>query len=335
MRIALINLLVALPLFALSQDYSAADFDITEYELKTWESRSLLRGSIVHNESARDTFSEVELNSNNHFRKGILNLETEVSAQHSEKNQTNPANSYLVLNRFVQTFTNEEKTFEIGKSVKRWGKGYAFNSVGFFEREKDVFFPELNREGFWLIEGTTLNILPLSWTESSSLTLLLAPETESNEDLYLTPRRLGAAKLYALIGESDFDIIVGQNFSGFDFSTNLTLQVEFHLEAGKIEDDESYLFGFRFQSTTDFSFIGEYFSDYLNKKYVYYKLSQKEPLSILYLTVYAIYIQSQDVDFYRSLAGMTYNFYGKFDLDVGIQKSTKDTGLKLIGTYYF
>lgn len=32
----------------------------------------------------------------------------------------------------------------------RWGKGYAWNPVGFVERPKDPNDPELAREGYWM-----------------------------------------------------------------------------------------------------------------------------------------------------------------------------------------
>mgnify|MGYP005828156995 CR=1 FL=1 len=39
---------------------------------------------------------------------------------------------------------------EAGKHVMRWGKGYAWNPVGFVERPKDPNDPELAREGYWM-----------------------------------------------------------------------------------------------------------------------------------------------------------------------------------------
>ena len=41
-------------------------------------------------------------------------------------------------------------TLDIGNKLMRWGKGYAWNPVGFVERKKDPSDPELSREGYWL-----------------------------------------------------------------------------------------------------------------------------------------------------------------------------------------
>ncbi len=39
---------------------------------------------------------------------------------------------------------------DIGKKLNRWGKGYAWNPVGFVERKKDPSDPDLSREGYWV-----------------------------------------------------------------------------------------------------------------------------------------------------------------------------------------
>ena len=38
---------------------------------------------------------------------------------------------------------------EAGKRTLRWGKGYAWNPIGFVERPKDPNDPDLAREGYW------------------------------------------------------------------------------------------------------------------------------------------------------------------------------------------
>ena len=44
-------------------------------------------------------------------------------------------------------------TIEAGKRALRWGKGYAWNPIGFVERPKDPNDPELAREGFVMADG--------------------------------------------------------------------------------------------------------------------------------------------------------------------------------------
>ena len=62
-------------------------------------------------------------------------------------------------------------TIDIGKRVQKWGKGYAWNPVGFIERKKDPNDPELSREGYVMLTADyvrsynhdlkTLSIMPV------------------------------------------------------------------------------------------------------------------------------------------------------------------------------
>jgi len=45
-------------------------------------------------------------------------------------------------------------TMEAGKRALKWGKGYAWNPIGFVERLKDPNDPELSREGFAVLGGS-------------------------------------------------------------------------------------------------------------------------------------------------------------------------------------
>lgn len=318
-----------------AQDYSEHSFDVSLYEKKMWESRSYLRldvNSSLERES-RSVFAE--LNSNNILRKDLLNLEIDLSAKHFTTTDASFTENLLVLNKFVQSFGDEEKSIEVGKSVKRWGKGYAYSAVAFFERDRNLFFPEFTREGFWLAEGRLVNAYTSEVFSSTSVAFLWAPEIQSNESLYENPKRRAAVKAYALIKETDIDIMAGENLLGFDFSTSLTSQLEFHGEWGKVIEGESYLAGIRYQSTTDFLLIAEVFKDYREQNFLYFKASQKEPFSILYLTAYAIYVHNIEGDFNRSLIGLNYNFYGRMDFDGGLQQTSTEKGIKILMTYHF
>lgn len=46
-------------------------------------------------------------------------------------------------------------TIEAGKRSLKWGKGYAWNPIGFVERSKDPNDPQLAREGFVMVDGST------------------------------------------------------------------------------------------------------------------------------------------------------------------------------------
>ena len=44
-------------------------------------------------------------------------------------------------------------TMEAGKRAMRWGKGYAWNPIGFVERPKNPDDPELAREGYGMVDA--------------------------------------------------------------------------------------------------------------------------------------------------------------------------------------
>lgn len=318
-----------------AQDYSTLDFDVSQYDKQVWEAKNYLRldGNHALDRNSKNVF--LEYNTHHFVRKNLLDLEIDLSASHYSATAPNKSKSSLTMNKLLQVFADPQKSVEFGKSVKRWGKGYAYSSLAFFEKERNIFYPEFTREGLWLIEGKTFHSFEESIVSSSSFSLLWAPDVKDNESLYNNHKRRGAFKIYALVKETDIDLIVGENLLGADFSTGLTSQLELHGEWGQKNNVESYLAGFRYQSTTDFVLISEFFKDFEQRDFLYLKASQKEPFQILYLTSYVIYNQNLKNNFYRSLLGVNYNFSGRVDLDVALQKTSNDLGAKLLSTFYF
>lgn len=321
--------------FVLAQDYSALDFDVSQYDKQEWEAKNYLRfdGNQSLDRNNKNVF--LEYNTHQFVRKNLLDLEIDLSASHYSATGLTRSKNSLTMNKLQQVFADSQKSIEFGKSVKRWGKGYAYSSLAFFEKERNIFYPEFTREGLWLIEGKTFHSFEESIVSSSSYSLLWAPDITGNEGLYNNHKRRGAFRAYALIEQTDIDLIVGENLLGADFSTALTSQLEVHGEWGKKNNVQSYLAGFRYQSTTDFVLISEFFKDFEQRDFLYLKASQKEPFQILYLTSYVIYNQNLNNDFYRSLLGVNYNFSGRVDLDVALQKTSNDLGAKLLSTFYF
>jgi hypothetical protein len=241
---------------------------------------------------------------------------------------------------------------EAGKRVLRWGKGYAWNPVGFIERPKDPNDPELSREGFVLLAGSYTRSLdgPL---KTISITPLVVPTADNlNEDFGTGEHANPAARLSLLAYDTDFDVVVlgtGARSAryGFDFARNLTTNLEVHGEWARITDAtkpvlsasgvvstqtgdaSSYLLGLRHLSARDTTTIIEYYyngagyteqemrdyftfvhtayeqflatsdstlltrarsvqTSYLRptpmRRYLYLRVSQKEPFGILYFT---------------------------------------------------
>lgn len=173
-------------------------------------------------------------------------------------------------------------TFDIGKRVQRWGKGYAWDPVGFVERPKDPNDPQVAREGFVMASS--------EWTKSFSgpistvgIAGLVVPTNGSlNADFGVTTDLNPAAKLYLLAMDTDIDLMwrgkgaKPQSF-GFDFSRNLSTALEVHGEwartldaprntvtvagvtSSQVVNFNSWLAGLRYLTEGEVTWIGEYY----------------------------------------------------------------------------
>ena len=247
-------------------------------------------------------------------------------------------------------------SMSIGKRRFNWGKGYAFNPVGYVNAEKDPENPDL------ALAGKTSVYISYNRSFTSNLlqnfsvgAILLPPEAEINEK-FDSADKIGAAfKLYVLLKNIDIDIMAAFKNNepqrlGLDFSTNMRENLEIHAEFSYAHDEikysivddlisqqkmdgGSYLLGLRYLNRFNTTLVAEYyhnnsglskneFSSYVNylhnslesnipeqlnsaksvmsttlrsktlmQDYLYVKLSQPEPFSLLYtsISMFAIY----------------------------------------------
>jgi len=185
--------------------------------------------------------------------------------------------------RLYEAYLNRKESgtfsWELGKRALKWGKGYAWNPVGFIERPKDPSDPELGREGYtmatadWVKSG----VGPL---KTIGFTPVLLPVRENlNEEYGPYESNNLAAKLYLLYRNIDIDLMALGNGSrpgrvGMDFSLNLASNIELHGEwaftpdnpkkllssSGVItekHDSHSYLLGLRYLTASDTTWIAE------------------------------------------------------------------------------
>lgn len=177
---------------------------------------------------------------------------------------------------------NSSFIFEAGKKVMKWGKGYAWNPVSFIDRPKNPEDPEE------ALEGTTVATVdyirsfdgPL---RTLTLTTALIPVYKYVNAKFGEPRRTNfAAKVYLLLYDTDLDFLVLTGSSrttryGFDFSKNLTTNLEMHGEFAVINnldkmainasgqgfttqsDALSQLIGLRYLSERETTYILEYY----------------------------------------------------------------------------
>lgn len=173
-------------------------------------------------------------------------------------------------------------TLEAGKRTLRWGKGYAWNPIGFVERPKDPNDPDLAREGYAMTNADLIfnQDGPL---QTIAFTPVLVPVSRDvNTDFGSRGHLNPAAKLYLLYRDTDIDFAwQGQGSRsaryGADFSRNLTSNFEIHGEWARIRqfakpvtdsqgrassevgNATSYLIGLRYLTEGDTTYIAEYY----------------------------------------------------------------------------
>ncbi|HVQ61914.1 MAG TPA: hypothetical protein VMS53_07520 [Burkholderiales bacterium] len=134
-----------------------------------------------------------------------------------------------------------ELTMEAGKRAMRWGKGYAWNPIGFVERPKDPNDPTLAREGYGMADADLI-FSPGGDLHTIAFTPVVLPVSENlNNDFGASGHLNPAAKLYLLYRDTDIDFAWQGKGSrparyGLDFSRNLVSNFEIHGEWARILD---------------------------------------------------------------------------------------------------
>jgi len=169
-----------------------------------------------------------------------------------------------------------------GKRSLRWGKGYAWNPVAFFDRPKNPDDPELSLEGYWLATADVIQSFDGPLKTLAVTPLLLPQDHDLNRDFGNGNQINWGGKLYFLLYDTDIDLIMmgrGSRNAGYglDFSRNLTTNFELHGELAWLVnstrpvitsngqpsltrgDSISWLLGLRYLTEQDTTWIAEYY----------------------------------------------------------------------------
>ncbi len=183
---------------------------------------------------------------------------------------------------WFQAKPNDNFKVLLGKKSLKWGKGYAWNPVAFFDRPKNPDDPELNLEGYWLATTDYIQSFDGSLKTVAITTLILPQNHDLNSDFGTIDKVNWGGKLYLLLYDTDIDLIVRGKGSkeaayGLDFSRNLTTNFELHGElAWEINaqrqvisssgqrstlsgDALSWLVGLRYLTAQDTTLVMEYY----------------------------------------------------------------------------
>lgn len=173
-------------------------------------------------------------------------------------------------------------TLEAGKRALKWGKGYAWNPIGFVERAKDPNDPQLAREGFWMADSDLIFNREGPLRTIAFTPVLLPVSNNVNRDFGSTSHLNPAAKLYLLYRDIDIDFAWQGKGSrparfGMDFSANAASNFEIHGEWARVQkitrpvtddtgrvttsigDATSYLVGLRYLTESETTYIAEYY----------------------------------------------------------------------------
>lgn len=187
-----------------------------------------------------------------------------------------------LLEGFASYKYNANLSFDAGKKLVRWGKGYAWNPVNFIGRNRDPEDPEEALEGFVLFRADAVRSFS-GPVKTASLSAVALPVYDNfNDDFGEEDHVNFATKLYLLVLDTDIDFLFFAGASrttrfGFDFSKNLLTNIEIHGEWAWVSDFEkgavdsqgrlsrreydaiNYLVGLRYLTELETTFIIEYY----------------------------------------------------------------------------
>jgi hypothetical protein len=142
-------------------------------------------------------------------------------------------NVNLSLSSFIQA----------GKRRYNWGKGYAFNPVGYVNPYKDPENPELAQAGLLSMNFEKIKSFDSEILKTITLTTIIIPPDEILNKRYAEIKDTDlAAKLYLLLWNMDIDVMgyysrINASHIGFDFATNIKENIEIHGELSHFRDE--------------------------------------------------------------------------------------------------
>lgn len=208
-----------------------------------------------------------------------MNLRGYVAATHDSLGSSN-------TQRFDEAYISFKPdpgyTLDIGKVALQWGKGYAWNPVGFVQRPKDPNDVELARQGYSMAVADIIHNMEGDLKTIAFTPVIMPVSASMNSDFGQQGHVNLAGKLYLLYKDTDIDFTYLGTGSktprlGFDFSRNLGSNLEIHGEWARINDNErrtvsptgairvetnnatNYLLGLRYLSENDTTTILEYY----------------------------------------------------------------------------
>ncbi len=183
---------------------------------------------------------------------------------------------------FLSLTPSQSLGIDTGKKTLKWGTGYAWSPVAFFDRPGDPDDPALDLEGFFVLTANYIKSLDGPLKTFSFTPVILPVYGDMNRDFGEAGHLNFGAKLYFLFLDTDIDLMFLSGGSkptryGVDFSRNITSNFEVHGELAWVKDFHrtsidrdgrsfetrssvlNYLLGIRYLSALETTYILEYF----------------------------------------------------------------------------
>ncbi len=281
-----------------SAEVEEFSFDVEEFAKSPWSFNGYLQGDLSYAGLDRDadlyrlaflgkekdTYrlpGGVELQAGLTFQEGPFTAYALGMLQESHDGE-NWDGETLLYEGNLSWQVNANAYLTLGKTLLRWGKGYAWNPTNFVGRSKNPSDPELSLEGYWV--GLADIVKSFSGSlKTVALTGLVLPVSEDINAAFGRKHHINiAGKLYLLLYNTDIDLMALSAGSrtpryGLTVSRNITANFEVHGEAALITDFQkrvvgadgivtpdkhdalSFLAGVRYLAPTNTTWICEYY----------------------------------------------------------------------------
>lgn len=298
MKTVSVAMLLALTALAANAEeefrFDANDFDKKPYEFNGYVEQKLetlrLRGNSAAYKlsypgvTAQDwllrSTSTLELSGKANYKSLTADIRAQASYQGDDL--VHSTNYGQVMEGGLRWSAGPGISFDAGKRVQRWGKGYAWSPVGLVERPKDPADPTASREGFVMASGEWTYSLGGPFSTLGVTSLVVPTNDNLNTDFGKKQDLNPAVRFYLLAYDTDIDLMwrakgaKPQSF-GIDFSRNLTPALEVHGEWARTlaaarstvsangvmssmqVNYNAYLLGLRYLTTSEVTWIAEYY----------------------------------------------------------------------------
>ncbi|HCT83694.1 MAG TPA: hypothetical protein DF296_00660 [Candidatus Margulisbacteria bacterium] len=192
------------------------------------------------------------------------------------------ATSFSLLEAYGNVNISSSSFMQIGKRIYSWGKGYAFNPVGYVNPLKNPENPNQLQQGIDSLSVEYVKSFTTGPLANFALTGILIPATNTTGNHYAQIEDTDIAlKSYFLFFDTDIDLMgylsrTNPKRIGLDFSRNIKENLEVHGELSyswsipksvilentlntQSKDNHSWLLGLRYLNEQNTTLIAEYY----------------------------------------------------------------------------